>query len=154
MIHRVRVALGAVLVAGALAASGCGGTDHGRPLAAVDQVALRAKLADARAAAAKHDRAGVRTSLRAFRTEVALLVRRHRVAAADAAVLTAGARQAERRVHADVPVPQKPAPPATTTPAPAPAPAPPSATPGGAQGPGKPGDKGKGKDQGKGKGKH
>jgi hypothetical protein len=146
-----RLALG--LVAALLVATGstgCGATVRSG-LSSADASRLRADIAAAKTAAARHEAPQAASSLVAFRQQVSRLQAQHKLTTAQAQALETGAQQAQARVALDVK--PAPAPPpatvTTTTPAPAPTPPPP---PGKAKGhddkhgPGKhghgPGDKG------------
>jgi hypothetical protein len=125
----------------ATGSAGCGSSGH-RGLSSADASRLRAEIAAARTAVARHEALQAASSLVAFRRQVGRLAVEHKLTSAQAQALQAGAQQAQARVALDV----KPAPvttpatttPATTTAAPAP-PAPPAS-------PGPPG-KGKGHDK-------
>lgn len=137
-----RPALG--LVAALLVATGsagCGATARSG-LSSADVSRLRADIAAAKTAAARHEAPQAASSLIAFRQRVSRLEAQHKLTTAQAQALETGAQQAQARVALDV-RPAPAAPPATvttTTPAPAP-PAPPGKAKGhdDEHGPGKPG---------------
>ena len=125
----------AFLIAAGMA--GCGAAAHSG-LSSADAARLRADIAAARTAAARHQAPQAASSLVALRRQVSRLAAQHKLTTA----------QAQARVALDVkpapaPAPAAPATPTTTAPA-APAPA---------AGPGPPG-KAKGHDKHKGLGKH
>lgn len=135
----------AFLIAGGMA--GCGAAAHSG-LSSADAAQLRADIAAARTAAARHEAPQAASSLVALRRQVSRLAAQHKLTTAQAQALETGAEQAQARVALDVkpapaPAPASPATPTTTAPA-APAPA---------AGPGPPG-KAKGHDKHKGPGKH
>jgi hypothetical protein len=136
----------AFLIAGGMA--GCGAAAHSG-LSSADAARLRADIAAARTAAARHEGPQAASSLVALRRQVSRLAAQHKLTTAQAQALETGAEQAQARVALDVkPAPAAQAPPAPATPtttAPA-APAP-------AAGPG-PHGKAKGHDKHKGPGKH
>jgi pyruvate/2-oxoglutarate dehydrogenase complex dihydrolipoamide acyltransferase (E2) component len=153
-----RLALG--LLAALLVTTGstsCGATDRSG-LSSADASRLRADIAAARKAAARHEAPQAASSLVAFRQQVSRLEAQHKLTTAQAQALETGAQQAQARVALDVrPAPAPPQATVTTT-APAPAPTPPAppappAPPGKAKGhddkhgPGKPGH-GPGNDSG------
>ena len=134
----------AFLIAGGMA--GCGAAAHSG-LSSADAARLRADIAAARTAAARHEGPQAASSLVALRRQVSRLAAQHKLTTAQAQALETGAEQAQARVALDAqPAPAAPAAPATpTTTAPA-APAP-------AAGPG-PAGKAKGHDKHKRPGKH
>lgn len=132
----------AFLIAGGMA--GCGAAAHS-DLSSADAARLRADIAAARTAAARHEAPQAASSLVALRRQVSRLAAQHKLTTAQAQGLETGAEQAQARVALDVKPAPAPAPATPTTTAPAP-PAP-------AAGPGPPG-KAKGHDKHKGKGKH
>jgi hypothetical protein len=121
----------------ALAAAGCGASSHSS-LSSSDAARLRADIAAARTAAARHDAQQAASSLVALRKQVSRLAGQHKLTASQAQALETGAEQAQARVALDV----KPAPATPTTAAPA--------TPAAPAAPGK----AKGHDKHKGPGKH
>jgi hypothetical protein len=122
----------ALMIAGGIA--GCGGAGHS-DLSSADAARLRADIAAARTAAARHEAPQAASSLVALRRQIARLAAEHKLTTAQAQALETGAEQAQARVALDVkPAPvQAPATPTTTAPA-APAPAPAPAPPGKAKG--------------------
>jgi hypothetical protein len=123
----------------AIGSAGCGSSGH-NGLSSADAARLRADIAAARTAAARHEAPQVASSLVALRQQVSRLAAQHKLTASQAQALETGAEQAQARVALDV----KPAPATPTTAAPA-APAPPAPSPPG---------KAKGHDKHKGPGKH
>jgi hypothetical protein len=140
-----RVALGLVAALGvAIGFAGCGSSGH-NGLATADAARLRADIAAARTAAARHDAPQAASSLVALRQQVSRLAAEHKLTTSQAQALETGAQQAQARVALDVRPAPAPAPATPTTAAPAQ-----PATP---AGPGPPG-KAKGHDKHKGPGKH
>jgi hypothetical protein len=140
-----RVALGLVAALGvAIGSAGCGSSGH-NGLSTADASRLRADIAAARTAAARHEAPQAASSLVALRQQVSRLASEHKLTAAQAQALEPGAQQAQARVALDVkPAPARaPATPATAAPAQ-------PATPAGPAPPGK----AKGHDKHKGPGKH
>jgi hypothetical protein len=128
----------------ATGSTGCGATARSG-LSSADASRLRADIAAAKRAAARHEAPQAASSLVAFRQQVSRLEAQHKLTAAQAQTLETGAEQAQARVALDVkPAPTPPpATVTTTTPAPAPTPTPPA-----------PPGKGKGHDDEHGPGKH
>lgn len=128
----------------AIGLAGCGSSGHSG-LSSADAARLRADIAAARTAAARHEAPQVASSLVAFRQQVGRLAAEHKLTTAQAQALQAGAQQAQARVALDVKPAPAPAPAATSTAAPTP-PVPPAP-------PGPPG-KAKGHDKHHGPGDH
>jgi hypothetical protein len=125
---------------------GCGAAGHGG-LSGADAARLRADIAAARTAAARHEAPQAASSLVALRRQVSRLAAQHKLTTAQAQALETGAEQAQARVVLDVKPPPAAAPAAPTTTSPA-APTP-AGTPGKAKGHDKhkgPGEKGDGGD--------
>jgi predicted small lipoprotein YifL len=127
-----------------MALAGCGSSGHSG-LSSADAARLRADIAAARTAAARHEAPQAASSLVAFRRQVTRLAAEHKLSAGEAQALETGAEQAQARVPLDVKPAPAPAPTTPTTAAPVP-PAVPAA-------PGPPG-KAKGHDKHEGPGKH
>jgi hypothetical protein len=127
----------------ATASAGCGATARSG-LSSADASRLRADIAAAKTAAARHEAPQAASSLIAFRQQVSRLEAQHKLTTAQAQALETGAEQAQARVALDVRAAPAPPPATVTTSTPAPAPTPP-APPGKAKGhddkhgPGKPG---------------
>jgi hypothetical protein len=140
----------ALLIAGGMA--GCGAVGHS-DLSSADAARLRADIAAARTAAARHEAPQAASSLVALRRQVSRLAAQHKLTTAQAQALETGAEQAQARVALDVKPAPAPAPatPSTTTPATPTTTAP--AAPAPAAGPGPLGTA-KGHDKHKGPGKH
>jgi hypothetical protein len=133
--------LAALLVA--TGSTGCGAAARSG-LSSADSARLRADIAAARTAAARHQAPQAASSLVAFRQQVSRLEAQHKLTTAQARALETGAQQAQARVALDVKPPPAPPPATVTTTTPAPA----APTP-----PGPPG-KAKGHDKKHGPGKH
>jgi hypothetical protein len=131
-----------LLVATAL--TSCGATARSG-LSSADASHLRADIAAARTAAARHEAPQAASSLVAFRQQVSRLEAQHKLTRTQAQALETGAQQAQARVALDVKPAPTPPPATVTTTTAAPAPPTPAAPPGKAKGhddkhgPGKPG---------------
>jgi hypothetical protein len=140
-----RVALGLVAAFGVVIGStGCGSSGH-NGLSSADVARLRADIAAARTAAARHEAPQAASSLVALRQQVSRLEAQHKLTPSQAQALETGAQQAQARVALDVKPAPAPTPATPTTAAPA--------QPASPAGPGPPG-KAKGHDKHKGPGKH
>ena len=141
--------LGLVALLMAIGMAGCGASGH-NGLSSADAARLRADIAAARTAAARHEAPQAAASLVALRQQLSRLAAQHKLTASQAQALETGAEQAQARVALDV----SPAPAAATTPVTTTAPAAQPA-PAGPPAPGPPGkDKGKGHDKHGGPGKN
>ncbi|MGZ4259000.1 MAG: hypothetical protein ACXVS6_24005 [Solirubrobacteraceae bacterium] len=125
-----RVALGLVAAVGvAVGSAGCGSSGH-NGLSSADAARLRADIAAARAAAARHEAPQAASSLVALRQQVSRLAAQHKLTPSQAQALETGAEQAQARIALDVrpapaAAPTPPAPTAQPAPAGPPAPGPP-----------------------------
>ncbi|MGZ4331125.1 MAG: hypothetical protein ACXVXL_24350, partial [Solirubrobacteraceae bacterium] len=107
-----RVALGLVAAVGvAVGSAGCGSSGH-NGLSSADAARLRADIAAARAAAARHEAPQAASSLVALRQQVSRLAAQHKLTPSQAQALETGAEQAQARIALDV----RPAPAAAPTP--------------------------------------
>jgi hypothetical protein len=130
-----RVALGLVAAVGvAVGSAGCGSSGH-NGLSSADAARLRADIAAARTAAARHEAPQAASSLVALRQQVSRLAAQHKLTPSQAQALETGAEQAQARIALDVrPAPTAAPTPATTTAEPAPAGPPAPGPPGKAKG--------------------
>ena len=102
----------ALLIASGTA--GCGAAGR-RGLSNADAARLRADIAAARTAAARHEAPRAASSLLALRRQVSRLASQHKLTAAQAQALETGAEQAQARVALDVKPALAPAPTTPTT---------------------------------------
>ena len=97
-----RVALGLVAAVGvAVGSAGCGSSGH-NGLSSADAARLRADIAAARTAAARHEAPQAASSLVALRQQVSRLAAQHKLTPSQAQALETGAEQAQARIALDV----------------------------------------------------